>query len=353
MSQEGSRSTSQLFPLRHEVEADEGSDEMNPLLDSNGDEQQMPGKVAFLDDVPSWRDYVRENGVDVLTLLGVGIMALAVFNAENVGLRQFPVIYNASKDIVYPSLAYPRSDYIIPMWVDALSAIMIPSICFALAQVQLRSFYDMNTAFWGNIWGLATTSLFQVTIKTLVGGFRPHFLEVCNPDPELVARGGSGYGGIMFNKSICRPTNAAQFREAQKSFPSGHTTTAAASAVFLALYLNAKLKVFADRKPYYYKMLLLFAPLVFPFLVAGALTVDSSHHWYDVLAGGTIGICGALSAFRMSYTSIWDYRTNHIPMLRSDATAKVLFPPYRASGSPQMYRRSSQQRQDRTSLTAA
>ncbi|KAG9009364.1 hypothetical protein FRB94_012181 [Tulasnella sp. JGI-2019a] len=351
MSTEPLRSSAQLLPFRQEViEADDSeSDELNGLLSSNGDPRQMPNKAAFLDDMPSWQEYVRENGVDALTLLGVGIAALGIFKAENMGSRLFPVVYRASEDIVYPSLAYPRRDYIIPMWVDALSAIMLPSICFALAQLHLRSFYDLNTAFWGNIWGLATTSLFQVTIKTLIGGFRPHFLDVCNPDPDMVARGGTGFQGIMFDKSICRPSDAAQFREAQKSFPSGHTTTAAASGVFLALYLNAKLKVFADRKPYYYKMLLFFAPLLCPILVAGALTVDSSHHWYDVLAGGVIGVCGAFAAFRMSYTSIWDYRTNHIPMIRSDVSAKVLFPPYRSTGGP---RRSNQQRQDRISTAA-
>lgn len=73
------------------------------------------------------------------------------------------------------------------MWVDALSAILLPTVGFALVQLRLRfvlplehsdymadaaeyrSFYDFNVAFWGNIWGLATTSLFQVTIKTVIG----------------------------------------------------------------------------------------------------------------------------------------------------------------------------------------
>lgn len=41
-----------------------------------------------------------------------------------------------------------------------------------------------------------------------------------------------------------------------------------------------------------------------------------SHHWYDVLAGATIGALGAFAAFRMSYASIWDYRFNHIPLPR-------------------------------------
>lgn len=94
-----------------------------------------------------------------------------------------------------------------------------------------------------------------------------------------------------------------EFREAQKSFPSGHTTTAAASATFCFLYLNAKLKVFADRRPPFWKFLVLPAPLLLAVLVAGVLTVDNSHHWYDVLVGGAIGTVGGLGAFRVSYAA--------------------------------------------------
>lgn len=86
MSQEGPRSTSQLLPFRHEVEADEESDEINPLLDSNGDAQQLRNKVAFVDDVPGWREYVQDNRADVLTLLGVGLVVSEPFSCTRIGI---------------------------------------------------------------------------------------------------------------------------------------------------------------------------------------------------------------------------------------------------------------------------
>lgn len=45
---------------------------------------------------------------------------------------------------------------------------------------------------------------------------------------------------------ICSPdANTAHLRDATKSFPSGHTTAAAAGYIFLSLYFNAKMKIFS------------------------------------------------------------------------------------------------------------
>lgn len=36
--------------------------------------------------------------------------------------------------------------------------------------------------------------------------------------------------------------------------------------------------------------------------------------WWDIIAGAIIGIMMALSAYRMVYASIWNYKYNHIPL---------------------------------------
>ncbi|KAG9079890.1 hypothetical protein FS749_008200, partial [Ceratobasidium sp. UAMH 11750] len=212
--------------------------------------------------------------------------------------------------------SYTRSS-IIPIWLDALLAILIPVIFFVIAQIRVRSVYDLNTAFWGLVWAVLASTLFQVFIKTLVGGFRPHFLSVCNPDLSRIQGTGTGFQGIMYDISICSPdANKAHLRDATKSFPSGHTAAAAAGYIFLSLYFNAKMKIFSDERPHFYKLLVFLAPLLGATLIGGVLTVDNSHHWYDVLGGAIIGATGAFASFRMSYASIWDYRFNHIPLPR-------------------------------------
>lgn len=79
-----------------------------------------------------------------------------------------------------------------------------------------------------------------------------------------------------------------------------------------------------------------YMPILGAVLVAGALTIDEYHRtytswnpacfrrvvqlltaladWWDIIAGALIGTMMALSAYRMVYASIWNYRYNHIPL---------------------------------------
>jgi diacylglycerol diphosphate phosphatase/phosphatidate phosphatase len=66
-----------------------------------------------------------------------------------------------------------------------------------------------------------------------------------------------------------------------------------------------------------WKLIVLYAPLLGAVLIAGALTIDEFHNWYDCLAGAIIGTMFAFSSYRMVYAAIWDFRFNHIPLNRT------------------------------------
>jgi diacylglycerol diphosphate phosphatase/phosphatidate phosphatase len=125
----------------------------------------------------------------------------------------------------------------------------------------------------------------------------------------------NGYRQIMFDRSICTG-DKAEINDALESMPSGHTTAAFAGFVFLYLYLNGKLKVFANYHPAMWKLVALYAPILGACLIGGALTIDEFHNWYDILAGALIGTFMAFSSYRMVYASVWDFRFNHVPVLR-------------------------------------
>ena len=59
-----------------------------------------------------------------------------------------------------------------------------------------------------------------------------------------------------------------------QSFPSGHTATASTVGVYMALYLNAKLKAFSDYQTSYWKMIVVLSPLIGAGCVAGLLVID-------------------------------------------------------------------------------
>ncbi|KPV75772.1 uncharacterized protein RHOBADRAFT_48303 [Rhodotorula graminis WP1] len=268
---------------------------------------------------PTVAQWFKQHWIDLLTMAALGAIALGVYEAPPAPTRSFPVTF-ANGEIVYPEIAYPLRKNIIPIWAAALIAFFVPFVSFMLVQIRVRSFEDLNTATFALLYSLINAATFQVFVKWLIGGLRPHFLAVCKPDISGTALG-NGYGAIMFTRDICTG-DVNEIDDSVESMPSGHSTAAFAGLVLLSLYLNGKLKLFSDYRPQFWKMLAFFAPLLGAVLIAGSLTIDEYHHWYDVVAGSCIGTASALAAYRMSYASIWDFRFNHLPLPRAPPLAK-------------------------------
>lgn len=207
---------------------------------------------------------------------------------------------------------------IVPIWAAALLGSLVPIAVFLIMQIRIRSFWDVNNAVIGLLYSLITAAVFQVFLKWLIGGLRPHFLTVCKPNiPTITAQEtGNGLRQIMYDRKICTG-DESEIDDSLESFPSGHSTAAFAGFVFLYLYLNAKLKVFSNYHPAMWKLVATYAPLLGATLIAGALTIDEFHNWYDCVAGAVIGTMMAFSSYRMVYASIWDFRFNHIPLNRN------------------------------------
>lgn len=248
-------------------------------------------------------------------MAAMGAVGLGVYMADPAPSRSFPVTF-IDGEIVYPEFAYPLRKEIVPIWAAALLAALVPIFIFLVMQIRIRSFWDINNAVIGLLYSLIGAAVFQVFVKWLIGGLRPHFLTVCDPDPAMIqAQGGQGFRGIMFQRDICRG-DKNQINDSLESMPSGHSTAAWAGFLYLYFYLNAKMKVFSNHHPAFWKLIALYAPLLAATLITGALTIDEFHNWYDCLAGALIGSVFAISSYRMVYASVWDFRFNHIPLTR-------------------------------------
>ncbi|KAI0262869.1 phosphatidic acid phosphatase type 2/haloperoxidase [Gloeopeniophorella convolvens] len=171
----------------------------------------------------------------------------------------------------------------------------------------------------GLLKSLITAAVFQVWIKSLIGGLRPHFYDVCKPNvPQGSAPTGVGFASLFYDRSICTG-DKDQIDDSLESFPSGHSTAAFAGFVYLALYFNAQLKVMSAHNPAYWKTIVMFAPLLGATLIAGALTIDKFHNWYNVVFGAIIGTCTALVAFRQTFAAVFDFRFNHLLLPRTSS----------------------------------
>lgn len=240
--------------------------------------------------------------------------------------------YPSDGEVVYPEFAYPLRKEIIPIWLAAFLAAVIPIVVILFMQIRVRSFWDVNNGVLGLLYSLITAAVFQVFLKCLIGGLRPHFLDVCKPDISLASNAegkegapynAAGFNQIYYTAEICTG-DQNEINDSLESFPSGHSTAAFAGFIYLYLYLNAKLKVFSNYHPAMWKLIAIYTPVLIATLIAGALTIDEFHHWWDILAGAAIGTVMAFSSYRMVYSSIWDWRFNHIPLNRTSASTFAL-----------------------------
>ncbi|CZT08339.1 related to diacylglycerol pyrophosphate phosphatase DPP1 [Rhynchosporium graminicola] len=284
---------------------------------SHHHEKRRGPTVMNMSTRPSFGQWLKVTWLDIFTMAAMGMVGLGVYTAHPAPSRSFPV-YFQDGEIVYPQFAYPMRNEIVPIWAAALLAALVPIAIFLIMQIRIRSFWDVNNATIGLLYSLITAAVFQVFLKWLIGGLRPHFLAVCKPNiPAVTAEEtGNGLRQIMYDRKICTGKES-EIDDSLESFPSGHSTAAFAGFVFLSIYLNAKLKVWSNYHPAMWKLIATYAPILGATLIAGALTIDEFHNWYDCVAGATIGTVMAFSSYRMVYASIWDWRTNHIPLNRA------------------------------------
>ncbi|KAI6778595.1 diacylglycerol diphosphate phosphatase / phosphatidate phosphatase [Emericellopsis cladophorae] len=228
--------------------------------------------------------------------------------------RRFAVYQDTQRTVVNTDLAYPEREWILSSIVVGCLAVFLPLGVFTTAQWWLRSFWDWDAAVLGHLHSVLLATLIQVVLKVLVGGLRPSFLDVCEPNlnASISAPEGNGFRDIMYTTTICTETDKTSMRNAMTSFPSGHSAAGLAASVYLFLWLNAKLKVWANRRTEIWRVTVTAMPILLACINCGLLTVDRMHHWYDIVGGALIGIATAFASYRAVYAAVWDWRYNHV-----------------------------------------
>lgn len=224
-------------------------------------------------------------------------------------------------------ISHPKTDLILSNVIAAVIFVAVPIGVILAMQCSVRSFWDANAAVFGLLKGLvlmyvlsiflqglftklngephraklgygvflliSLDSLFdaiylanaslrtfiQSCLKAFLGFYRPFFIDACKPDIYMLNRlhntiiPDSTSNIVWAPVSICT-NNPRIVKNALESFPSGHTGSAFTVAVFLALYLNSKLKAFADFHTGFWKMVVIMGPVLGAVFVAGILIID-------------------------------------------------------------------------------
>ncbi|XP_052015622.1 phospholipid phosphatase 1 isoform X2 [Apodemus sylvaticus] len=126
------------------------------------------------------------------------------------------------------------------------------------------------------LFGAAASQSLTDIAKYSIGRLRPHFLAVCNPDWSKI-NCSDGY----IENFICQG-NGDKVREGRLSFYSGHSSFSMYSMLFMALYLQARMKGDWARL---LRPTLQFGLIALSIYVGLSRVSDYKHHWSDVLVG--------------------------------------------------------------------
>ncbi|PNS15973.1 hypothetical protein CAC42_4374 [Sphaceloma murrayae] len=262
--------------------------------------QQRDGPNSH-DSRPTFVEWLRITYPDIITMLIIGGIAIGFDKMWPPNHRLFPYL-DVDGTLLSPTLAHPKIRPTLSAALSGIISVGSPILIFVLSS-PLTSFWTTSNSILGLLYANLLGSCIQIMIKTLIGGFRPHFLSVCHPDLSLPGAR-QGVNGVYHDWTVCTG-EPKDIKNALISFPSGHTEAAFASFVFLAVWLNAHLRTWGDRQPRLWQMVVTFAPLLGAVLIAGDLQMTGNHHWYDILMGATIGTGVAVGGYRAMFAAVW------------------------------------------------
>ncbi|XP_023024141.2 phospholipid phosphatase 1 [Leptinotarsa decemlineata] len=176
-----------------------------------------------------------------------------------------------------------------------VTAILVPVTMILTTEMLIhQSFKRINifTAyllFRDCLVGTITVLFLTSMAKVLLGEHRPHFFDVCEPDTAMNCT-----EGTFVESFTCTSTKYDFYviADSSLSFPSGHASTTWFIGMFSSYIVHERLPTINA------------GTLMKPFLILVCLTwslvcsltriTDRRHHWWDVLAGTTIGILASL-----------------------------------------------------------
>ncbi|KAF4627238.1 hypothetical protein G7Y89_g10916 [Cudoniella acicularis] len=206
-----------------------------------------------------------------LYFAGLDLLGILVFISVTVGIWMGPTYYSDSRSVpMWPTvlsncsngtwqklqppqaLDFPLRPEPIPSFACGVIVVFAPLLVVAILQFGNGSFWEFYAGAIGNLKAVVATTFICTILKQTIGGFRPHFIEVCKPDFEFIMKE-IGRERYWFNTTAC------------------------------------------TGNPYDIKK-------------------ASQHHADDVVFGLVIGVSIGMLAYRSSFAAIFDFHSNHIPL---------------------------------------
>ncbi|XP_012220977.1 putative phosphatidate phosphatase [Linepithema humile] len=138
--------------------------------------------------------------------------------------------------------------------------------------------------------GAACTVLTTDIAKYTIGRLRPHFMSLCVPNVNcsLIE---NRHRYIEHFECTAPEISDKLLKDVRLSFPSGHSSFSAYTMIYLAMYLQLRMRWKGSKLLKHFFQLLC---LLMAWFTAMTRISNYKHHWSDVLAGATLGTIVAL-----------------------------------------------------------
>jgi phosphatidate phosphatase len=159
------------------------------------------------------------------------------------------------------------------------------------------------------ILGIGLTLLVTEIGKRWVGRLRPHFMDVCKPDfTKFTCLTTTGFNQVYNYIDTSSPSfctgDAALVKEARLSFPSGHSSFAWYTMIFLIVYLEARLNLTRFR---FIKPMIQITAFIAAYVTMVSRVSDYHHRGSDVIGGTVIGVVIGLFITIITGRVLWVY----------------------------------------------
>ncbi|KAI9171965.1 Diacylglycerol pyrophosphate phosphatase 1 [Paramyrothecium foliicola] len=195
---------------------------------------------------------------DWVLLIVIGVIGTILGNIEP-NKRPFSL-----KD---PNISFPFTEKeAVPTWMLLTFVGAVPVVVIAIVSlifvpgatvpkdtpqslVWRRKLWELHVGWLGLLLSVASAWFFTSGMKNMFGKPRPDLLSRCQPD--LANAANYVVGGIaaelplfqLYSADICQQTDRHKLDDGFRSYPSGHSSSAAASLIYLSLFLASKFAV--------------------------------------------------------------------------------------------------------------
>ena len=183
------------------------------------------------------------------------------------------------------------------------------------------------------LWGAVATNVLTDTIKFSVGALRPNFLALCQPyiDSAYIDCTSKEEFGIYHTNFRCNSQGLSAGEEsfARSSFPSGHSSMAAFSAIFLVVFAQER---FYGTRTFFLLPFIQLSLVCLAVWIGMTRISDFVHHPVDVAVGLIIGAgvglalgCQTVQWIRKNEAENSDKEEDreHLASVRSETNSEV------------------------------